>query len=31
MMMFIEKKVATSAAASGPLKHVFSTHLITNL
>ena len=24
--MFIEKKVATSAAASGPLKHVSSTH-----
>ena len=26
MTMFIEKKVATSAAASGPLKHVISTH-----
>ena len=26
MMMFREKKVETSAAASGPLKHVCSTH-----
>lgn len=28
MMMFIEKNVATSAAASGPWKHVCSTHLV---
>ena len=29
MMMGIEKKASRSAAASGPLKHVFSTHLRT--